>query len=81
MSGYTMNNETLLFTADLTHALFSAFANAGELDYAIMVNGILEKLEAEIRLRGGRHMLVSEKAVYPTFCPRFKPKGEEEKKQ
>jgi hypothetical protein len=73
---FSMNDETLMVTSNLTHVLFDCLANAGELDLANMVNKILEKLEAEITLRGGRRMLLSEKAVFAMFCPKFRGKGQ-----
>jgi hypothetical protein len=67
-----ITNETLRFTANLARVLFDCLGNAGDLELAPMAHEILEKLEAEVTLRGGVHMLISEKAVYPHFCPRFK---------
>lgn len=67
-----MNDETLLTATNLTHTLFDCLANAGELNLTIMTNKILAELETEIALRGGKRALISPKAVFPTFCPKFK---------
>ena len=69
-----LNNETLRFTSNLTRVLFDCLANAEKLELANMANEILEKLEVEITLRGGGHILINEKAVFTMFCPRFRRK-------
>jgi hypothetical protein len=71
-SNMKISNETLRFTVNLTRVLFDSLMNAGELELAKMAYDILEKLDFEAALRGGMHMLISEKAVCPHFCPEFK---------
>jgi len=71
-----ITNETLRFTTNLARVLFDSLANAGQLELASMAHEILEKLAVEVTLRGGAHMLLNEKAVYPHFCSGFKKREE-----
>jgi hypothetical protein len=70
-----ITNETLRFTTNLTRILFDALCNAGQLELAKTAHSILEKLEAEVRQRGGMSVLINERAVCAYFCPNFKEAG------